>query len=378
MVTVTLDTGRRFRHVVKKNEPLSVRAASMRLKELEEEAQTAETTDRVIYRIYADDRLLFTDQHPLGAGQPSNLLFLVQDALRTVFADEPEDEKTHLLQALTEALRAPEPLVAAKNKVRPMHAHFWPFAGQRKQAERGAAGKTKAVRTRRPVPPASATQPVDEPPVAAPVANQPAPHAKPDARASDWNEAVDAEVPHTEAAVGTTSSQPAPNPARGEPSRVRLTALKRTCTRLMWLGHHMGYGLKRASVAGGHLVKRGAEARRAARKARAARQLKALDVQLARETQKAKLYAELARDRERVRQQVEKDAQYQEARARELKKAHQARVRTRPKKPVLGAVMLLGLVVGSVWLWRHPSDWHRLIQTLLLLKNQVADRFGWH
>lgn len=378
MVTVTLDAGRRFRHVVKKNQPLSVRAASMRLKELEEEAQTAETTDRVIYRIYADGRLLFTDQHPLGAGQPSNLLFLVQDALRTVFADEPEDEKTHLLQALTEALRAPEPLVAAKNKVRPMHAHFWPFAGQRKQAERSAAGKPKAARTRRPVPPASATQPVDEPPVAAPATNQPAPHAKPEARASDGKEAVDAEVPHSEAAAGTTSSQPVPNPARGEPSRALGVMCKTVGTRLVWLSQYIGRGLKRMWRSVDHLAKQGVKARHEARKARAARQLKALDVQLEQEKQKTKLYAELARDRERVRQQVEKDAQYQEARARELKKARQARVRTRHRKPILGGVVAIGLIAGSVWLWHHPSDWHRLIQTLLLLKNQVADHFGWH
>jgi hypothetical protein len=119
MLVVYMAAPWRYREWVTKNRAMTVREATECLKEVEEEAQAMERIDLLVYSIYEGNQLVFRDEIPVGAGQSSNLLFLVQKALGTdLFVDEPEENKNKLLQQLAQEIRSYDPL---PDDVQPAH-----------------------------------------------------------------------------------------------------------------------------------------------------------------------------------------------------------------------------------------------------------------
>lgn len=365
MITVYFEAGRRLRKLAKKNQPFSAHRASDILKEMEERAQTAGFTEAVVYTIYDGERPLFKDRHPVGAGQPTNLLFLVQEALTTVFASEPEADKNRLLQRLAEAIRDPD---------EPEQTGSLPRATGRRPFFYRVLKRESWMRAQRtvqePRPPKS-------------------PHEKKSEPAPDPNDrSTKNERPHQQPEPAASQ---APNQERGEPSRIsdsgkekwnRTGSLAKVFASFRASWRKSVPKLKRAAKYFIQFMMRGIKSanqhHQAARLHREERRAKALDVQLEREKQKAKLYEELAADRNRVKKQVESDARREERLAQELKKARGARVHSGHGKAFAGTLMVAGMLFGGLWLWQHPATAHQTLETILTFKNQLFGHFGLH
>ncbi|MCO7126155.1 hypothetical protein NIE88_10250 [Sporolactobacillus shoreicorticis] len=365
MITVYFEAGRRFRKLAKKNQPFSTRRASSILKEMEERAQIAGFTEAVVYTIYDGERPLFKDRHPVGAGQPTNLLFLVQEALTTVFASEPEADKNRLLQRLAEAMRDPDE--PEQTGGLPRATGKRPFFYRVLKHEPGVRDQPTI---QRPNPPKSPLEKRNEPmtdPNDRPIKNE-RPHQQPEPAASQE-----------------------PNQERGEPSRIpdsgrqkwNLTASfakalafcrtswRKSVPRLMRVTKYFTQFIVRG-------IKSAIQHHQAVRFHREERRAKALDVQLEREKQKARLYEELAADRNRVKKQVESDARREERLAQELKKARGARVHSGHGGAIAGTLMVAGMLFGGLWLWQHPATAHQTMEMILTFKNQLFGHFGLH
>lgn len=365
MIIVYFEAGRRLRKLAKKNQPFSAHRASDILKEMEERAQTAGFTEAVVYTIYDGERPLFKDRHPVGAGQPTNLLFLVQEALTTVFASEPEADKNRLLQRLAEAIRDPD---------EPEQTGSLPRATEKRPFF--YRGRKHEPRVR------------DQP--SAEEANPPKrPLEKKDKPVTDSNaQSIKNELPNQQPEPAASQE---PNQERGEPSRILVPGRKKrdltasfvkvfVFCRTSW--RKSVPRLKRAAkyfiqfmV---RVIKSTIQHHQAVRLNREERRAKALDVQLEREKQKAKLYEELAADRNRVKKQVESDARREERLAQELKKAQDAHVHSGHGKVFAGTVMVAGMLFGGLWLWQHPAMAHQTMETILTFKNQLFGHFGLH
>lgn len=370
MLTVYFEVSWRLRKRVKKNQPLSIRRASEVLKELEEEAQAAGSSEAVVYVIYDGNRLLFKDRHLIGAGQPTNVLFLVQEALTTVFVDEPEADKDRLLQRVAEAMRAPEEPEPADAPPRAPSGRFFSrltFRRKPKGADRRREVRTHVSRVR---------LPKDR--------HRPkAPNERTTRTASDVN-GNETQSPEPAAAVSQEPNQerggePVHVPDKGRRAFERLVGRLKAC-RTTWQKY--GPVVKRAikqiaksAVAGTKIMVRHHQA---AQLRREERRIKALDVQLEQAKQKAKLYEELAADRERVRKQVEADARHEERLARELKEARTARVRSGHGRTWIGGLVLVAFFFSGLWYWQHPDQAHQAMETIVHLKNQVLGQFGMH
>ncbi|MDD9150444.1 MULTISPECIES: hypothetical protein [unclassified Sporolactobacillus] len=367
MLTVYFEASRRLRKRVKKNQPLSIRRASEILKELEEEAQAAGSSEAVVYVIYDGNRLLFKDRHLIGVGQPTNLLFLVQEALTTVFVDEPEADKDRLLQRVAEAMRAPEePEPADVPPCVPSGRFFSRLAFWRKPKgdDRRREVRTHASRVR---------LPKDRHRPKAP--NERTTHTASDVNRNEKQEpaAAVSQEPNQE------RGEPVHVPAKGRRAFERLVGRLKTC-RTIWqkYGPVVKQAVKQVAKSTATGMKIMVQHHQAAQLRREERRIKALDVQLEQAKQKAKLYEELAADRERVRKQVEEDARHEERLARELKEARTAKVRSGHGRTWIGGLVLVAFFLSGLWYWQHPDQAHQAMETIVHLKNQVLSQFGMH
>lgn len=329
---------------------------------MEENAQAAGFSEAVVYTVYDGSHLLFKDQHPIGASQPTNLLFLVQEALATVFAGEPEEEKNRLLQQLAQAMASDEPAQTAAPSIPRKHSFFH-------RAVKPKIADHVQTAIKKPVMPKLPPEKVDE--------SDSEPEVQPTRTEKQWKEPE------------PTIAQE-PNQERGEPFRVLNEKKRRLIIgsigravafcRVPWQKHGPGFlhGIRRLIHFTKSSIKGIIQRRRAARQRKEERRTQALDVRLEREKQKTKLYEELATDRNRVRKQVEADVRREERLARELKTARHARGGHSRHQGTFAGALTLGLFLGGLWLWQHPATAHQAMESILTFKNQLFDHFGLH
>lgn len=106
MIVVLFQSKGKWKKKLDPKKLYTVKEASRMLAETEAYAEEHQLKGTVEYSILNDEELLFRDEYQLGMGQSTNFLFLVRNALHTTFKNEPENEKTRLLELLTESVKA--------------------------------------------------------------------------------------------------------------------------------------------------------------------------------------------------------------------------------------------------------------------------------